>query len=85
LVDFLQCLEVPTVATFHDSALYTRLADEGSGIFDAAVSPTTAREVHEWTRLLHWIDTVADHHGDAGQTGRHAAAPHNRAAESAEA
>jgi chromosome partitioning protein len=85
LVSFLQCLDVPTVATFHDSALYTRLADEGSGIFDVPVNPTTAREVREWTSLLYWIDTAAEHQGAARQMGPHAAAPHNRAAESAEA
>jgi chromosome partitioning protein len=84
LMNFLQCLAVPTVATFRDSALYTRLADEGSGIFDEAASPTTAREVREWSKLLRWVDDVVGHRAD-GQMGPHPALPHNHAAESAEA
>jgi chromosome partitioning protein len=84
LIHFLRGLSVPTVATFRDSALYTRLADEGIGIFDEAASPTTAREAREWNRLLQWIDTVVEH-GAGRHTGPHAALPHNRAAESAEA
>lgn len=85
LIQFLECLNVPTVATFRDSALYTRLADEGSGIFDDAVNPTTAREVREWSKLLHWIDTTTAQRGVDRQFGPRSAAPHNRAAESAEA
>src|SRR4030095_8458485 len=79
LMQFLQGLAVPTVATFRDCALYTRLADEGSGIFDETASPTTAREVREWSKLLHWIDGVVEHHAE-WETGPHVAASHNREA-----
>jgi len=85
LMHFLECLNVPTVATFRDSALYTRLADEGGGIFDEAVNPTTAREVREWSKLLHWIDSAMVERGADRQFGPRSAPPHNRAAESAEA
>jgi chromosome partitioning protein len=87
LIHFLQCLNVPTVATFRDSALYTRLAEDGSGIFDDEERATTAREVREWCNLLQWLDTATAQGGraDAPQLGPRAAPPHNRTAESAEA
>jgi chromosome partitioning protein len=85
LIQFLQCLNVPTVATFRDSTLYTRLAEDGSGVFDDEERPTTAREVREWSTLLQWIDTVASHRSDESQLGPRAAPPHNRATESVEA
>jgi chromosome partitioning protein len=58
LIQFLQCLNIPTVATFHDCSLYTRLAEEGTGIFEDQLGAAMARETREWSKLLRWIDKV---------------------------
>ena len=79
LVSFLDCLNVPTVATFRDSSLYTRLAEEGSGIFDVARDASVDREIGEWQRLLGWIDErIAVSCGQALRHGPHAATVHPR-------
>jgi chromosome partitioning protein len=70
LLEFLQCLDVPAVATFRDSPLYTRLADEGSGIFDVAVDARTARELVEWNRLLDWLDVAASTNRPTAEVAR---------------
>jgi chromosome partitioning protein len=85
LMQFLECLDVPTVATFRDSAIYTRLAEQGTGIFDDISDLSAEREALEWTRLLGWIDEVTAHRTAAHKHGPLAAAPHQRNAESAEA
>ncbi len=56
LTHFLDGLDVPTVATFRDSALYTRMAEHGTGIFDDVADSSAQREANEWNNLLHWID-----------------------------
>jgi chromosome partitioning protein len=58
LLQFLEGLDVPTVATFRDSALYTRLAEEGTGIFDDVADASAEREALEWSKLMLWIDEV---------------------------
>jgi|WetSurMetagenome_2_1015567.scaffolds.fasta_scaffold137233_3 chromosome partitioning protein len=85
LMQFLDCLDVPTIATFRDSALYTRLADEGSGIFDDVSDSSAEREALEWSKLMHWIDEVTSHRTGTRQLGPLAAAPHQRNSESASA
>jgi chromosome partitioning protein len=85
LQQFLEGLHVPTVATFRDSALYTRLADEGTGIFDDVSDSSAEREGLEWSKLMHWIDDVTSQATSARQLGPLAAPPHYRNAESAEA
>ena len=65
LMQFLECLDVPTVATFRDSALYTRLAEEGTGIFDDVADSSAEREALEWSKLMHWIDEVTSQNGVA--------------------
>ncbi len=85
LQQFLECLDVPTVATFRDSALYTRLADEGTGIFDDVADSSAEREALEWSKLMHWIDEVTSQRTGVRQLGPLAAPPHYRNAESAEA
>ena len=80
LVDFLDCLNVPTVATFRDSAIYTRLAEEGSGIFDVADETGIDRELAEWQGLLAWIDDAApiDRGETAARRGPQSAIVHPR-------
>ena len=85
LLQFLDRINVPTVATFRDSALYTRLAEEGTGIFDDVADAAAEREALEWSRLLHWIDEVTSHRDGVHQLSPLAAPPHYRNAESAEA
>ena len=85
LMQFLECLDVPTIATFRDSAIYTRLAEEGTGIFDDVSDSNAEREAHQWSKLLHWIDEVTSHRTGIRQLGPLAAPPHQRNAESAEA
>ncbi len=53
---FLQCLEIPTVATFRDSELYTRMAEKGIGLFDQPDSRNAKRELREWRKLLDWLE-----------------------------
>jgi chromosome partitioning protein len=85
LMQFLERLDVPTVATFRDSALYTRLAEEGIGIFDDVCDSNAEREALEWSKLMHWIDEATAHRTTPHQLGPLAAPPHYRNAESAEA
>jgi chromosome partitioning protein len=85
LMQFLECLDVPTVATFRDSALYTRRADEGAGIFDDVSDANAEREALEWGKLMHWIDEVSSHRTGTQQLGPRSAPPHQRNAESAQA
>jgi len=84
LTQFLACLDVPTVATFRDNALYTRLAEDGTGVFDDMSDPSAEREAHEWSKLMHWIDAVTAARTDT-QLGPRSAPPHQRSAQSAEA
>jgi chromosome partitioning protein len=82
LVQFLDCLDVPTIATFRDSSIYTRLADDGSGIFDLEADAGVARELRQWRNLLGWIDKVTRPQTDDAditvRRGPRAAAAHPR-------
>ena len=60
LIHFLECLDVPAVATFRDCSLYTRLAEDGEGILDVADVRRTLSELPEWQKLLKWIDEVTE-------------------------
>jgi chromosome partitioning protein len=86
LMEFLASLDVPTVATFTDCAMYTRLADNGNGLFDDVSDALAEREAAEWCRVMQWIDDVAIHGRAAGHLRRPVeATPHQRNTESAEA
>jgi len=85
LMQFLDRLDVPTVATFRDSAIYTRLAEEGTGIFDDVSDSSAEREALEWGKLMQWIDDATSLRTGIRQLGPLAASPHQRNAESAEA
>jgi chromosome partitioning protein len=86
LMEFLDTLEVPTIATFTDCAMYTRLADGGNGLFDDVSDALAEREAAEWCQVMQWIDDVAIH-GRNGSPQRSpvAATPRQRNPESAEA
>jgi chromosome partitioning protein len=60
LVQFLRSLNIPTVATFSDCSLYTRLAEEGTGIFEDELGVAMACETREWNTLLRWIDSAGE-------------------------
>jgi chromosome partitioning protein len=60
LMQFLNSLNIPTVATFGDCSLYTRLAEAGTGIFEDELGAAMARETREWNNLLRWIDSAAE-------------------------
>ena len=54
---FLDCLEVPTVATFSDSQLYLRAAEEGAGMLDFQQPQGTDGEAEQWQALVDWVET----------------------------
>lgn len=81
LIAFLEALDVPSVATFTDCAMYTRLAECGNGLFDDVSDALAEREAMEWAKLLKWIDEVAN----VRPRGQASASPHQRSTESAEA
>ena len=85
LMQFLRCLNVPTVATFRDCSLYTRLAEEGTGIFEDQLGASMTRETREWGKLLRWIDTACAGCGHSDALPPRPAAPHRTALFSAEA
>jgi chromosome partitioning protein len=82
LVSFLDCLGVPTVASFRDSALYTQMAEDGSSLFDVESDGGIERERRQWDALLDWIDARSLCDAALTQTGSargpHAATGHPR-------
>ena len=72
LQEFLAQLNVPTVATFRDRAIYMRLADQGSGVIDVAEDREAAAELPQWQALLNWIDaTDTSHRAQPARAARH--------------
>lgn len=57
LQHFLGCLDVPSVATFCDSPVYTTAVEEGKGVVDMAENPTARKETPAWRALTEWIDS----------------------------
>jgi len=82
LLQFLDCLDVPAVATFCDSPMYTTFAEEGTGIFDLETEDDIAPELLEWRALLRWIDGPSSRCSSTGTGARRrsprAAAAHPR-------
>lgn len=80
LQHFLGCLDVPSVATFRDSKVYTDAVETGKGITDMAGCRTATREAPAWEQLLNWIDqqprsaatTVRELRSRPRAAGRHA-------------
>ena len=53
---FLGCLDVPAVATFRDSPVYTEAAELGQGVVDMLDSRAARKETPAWRDLTRWID-----------------------------
>lgn len=57
LLHALECLNVPCVANFADSALYGRAAEEGRGITELdVVDQTSVAEQARWLKLVNWVE-----------------------------
>jgi len=56
LTHFLGCLDVPAVATFRDSPVYTECAELGQGVVDMRESRAARKETPAWHELMRWID-----------------------------
>ena len=57
LTHFLGCLDVPAVATFRDSPVYTEGAELGQGVVDMRDSRAARKETPAWHQLIRWIDS----------------------------
>jgi chromosome partitioning protein len=57
LEHFLQCLDVPAVATFRDSPVYTQAAELGQGVVDMLDCRAARKETPAWRDLASWIDS----------------------------
>ncbi len=66
LMHFLSCLDVPVVAQFRDSPVYTDAAENGSGVVDMRDVRAARKETAQWKQLLSWIE--AQHTEQAGTT-----------------
>jgi chromosome partitioning protein len=56
LQHFLDCLDVPNVATFRDTPAYNEAMERGRGIAELPDSRGARREYAEWKTLVNWID-----------------------------
>ncbi len=56
LEHFLQCLDVPAVATFRDSQAYATAAEDGLGVIDMQDCRSARKEAPAWRELTRWID-----------------------------
>jgi chromosome partitioning protein len=56
LQHFLGCLDVPSVATFRDSPVYTDAVEAGLGVTDMVDCRAARKETAAWHDLLSWID-----------------------------
>ena len=56
LQHFLGCLDVPSVATFRDSPVYTEAVEAGMGVIDMNECRAARKETAAWRNLLNWID-----------------------------
>lgn len=56
LEHFLGCLDVPSVATFRDSPIYTTAVEEGRGVIDMIECRAARKETTPWRDLMKWID-----------------------------
>ena len=53
---FLECLDVPSVATFHDNPAYSEAAEVGQGIVDMHDCDSVTQDAATWLELVRWID-----------------------------
>ncbi len=66
LEHFLQCLDVPAVATFRDLPVYATAAEDGLGVMDMKDCRAARKENPAWRELIRWIDDQPK----AGLSGR---------------
>ena len=59
LMHFLGCLDVPAVAEFRDSPVYTDAVESGCGVVDMKDCRAARKETAQWKKLMHWIDEQA--------------------------
>jgi chromosome partitioning protein len=59
LMHFLDCLDVPVVAQFRDSPVYTDAAESGTGVVDMREVRAARKETAQWKKLINWIDEQA--------------------------
>ena len=57
LMHFLGCLDVPAVAQFRDSPVYTDAAENGQGVVDMKEVRAARKETAAWKQLMSWIDS----------------------------
>lgn len=57
LMQFLACLDVPAVAQFRDSPVYTDAVESGMGVVDMLDCRAARKETVQWKQLLQWIDS----------------------------
>ena len=55
-MNFLDCLDVPAVAQFRDSPVYTDAAELGQGVVDMVDCRAARKETAQWKKLIAWID-----------------------------
>ncbi len=56
LMHFLGCLDVPAVAQFRDSPVYTDAAEIGQGVVDMKEIRAARKETAQWKQLISWIE-----------------------------
>ena len=56
LMRFLDCLDVPNVATFRDTPAYHDAMEEGKGIVDMPECRAARKENGAWRKLVNWIE-----------------------------
>ena len=56
LMHFLGCLDVPTVATFRDSPVYSEAVELGQGVVDQKEVRAARKEAANWHQLLRWLE-----------------------------
>ena len=59
LMHFLSCLDVPSVAQFRDSPVYTDAVETGQGVVDMRDCRAARKETAQWKQLTAWIDEQA--------------------------
>ncbi|MEM7079050.1 MAG: ParA family protein [Pseudomonadota bacterium] len=59
LMHFLSCLDVPVVAQFRDSPVYTDAAELGQGVVDMKDCRAARKETAQWKTLVGWLDEQA--------------------------
>ena len=79
LSHFLGCLDVPAVATFRDSPVYTDAAELGKGVVEMKDCRAARKELAAWYALLSWIEEQPNSTPNSVQSLRaRAAARHNK-------